>query len=122
MYNSKRMSQLYNQICSTPKGSVARDKAVEKLSDEDSHSLYEYMCDVSSGKIKHDTDNVGQDESGVMTYAEFKKISDGGEHGAMMTLSKLAMKSPEKYATYRQKYQAECDERLRLHNRKIHGL
>ena len=122
MYNSKRMSQLYNQIFSTPKGSAARDKAVEKLSDEDSHSLYEYMCDVSSGKIKHDTDNVGQDESGVMTYAEFKRLSDSGENGAMMTLSKLAMKSPEKYATYRERLQSERDEALRLHNRKIHGL
>ncbi len=122
MYNIKRMSKLYNQIFSTPKGSAERDRLAEGLSDEDSHSLYEYICDVSAGKIKHDTDDVGQEESGVMPYSEFKKLSDSGENGAMMTLSKLAMKSPEKYATYREKYQAERSEMLRQHNRRIHGF
>lgn len=116
--DDKRVSQLHSRIFSTPARSPARDKAVSALNEADISALYDYDMGLRSGRIEPKTI---EQEGDTMTYETFKKKSDSGEAGVMREISKFAMESPEKYAEYREKYQAECDERLRLHNRRLAG-
>lgn len=114
--DNKRIAKLYNKVFSTPRKSPERDKLVEGLSDNDSSALREYTLGVMAGRIKHNINDIEQEGAG-MTYAEFKRLSDGNESGAMRELSKFAMENPSLYEQHRAKYQEEYEQRLKLHNR-----
>ena len=73
---------------------------------------------IRSGRIKAVKINE-QEENGTMTYEQFKQKSDSDEKGVMQELSQFAMKCPELYQQYREKWQAEIAEQQRLHNRRL---
>lgn len=113
-------ARLYNKVFSTPRKSPERDKIVDALTDAELSALREYTLGVMSGKIKHNINDVELEDTN-MSYKEFRDISSSDESGVMRKLSAFALENPTKYAEYREKYQAEQDSQLRLHNRRMSG-
>ena len=62
---------------------------------------------------------MAQKSNGTISYEQFVKKSESNEKGVMQELSQFAMKSPELYQQYREKWQAERSEQQRLHNRRL---
>ena len=113
-----RIARLHNKVLSTPRDSPEREQAYSVLSEADRAAVFDYDMGIRSGRIKAVNINE-QEESGNMTYEQFKQKSDSNKRGVMRELSQFAMKSPELYRQYREKWQAERSEQQRLHNRRL---
>lgn len=113
-----RIAKLHNKVFSTPRDSPEREQAYSALSEADRAAVFDYDMGIRSGRIKA----VNIDEQGGnrnMTYKQFKQKSDSDEKGVMQELSQFAMKCPELYQRYREKWQAEKNEQIRLHNKQL---
>jgi len=109
-----RIAKLHNKVFSTPRNSPEREQAYSA----DRAAVFDYDMGIRSGRIKAVKINE-QEENGTMTYEQFKQKSDSDEKGVMQELSQFAMKCPETYSKYRERYQREKDEQIRLHNRRL---
>lgn len=118
MNHMQRMTKLHNEVFNTPPNSKERANKLEKLSEADRESLFDFDMGLYSGRTKKTNINE-QEENKTMTYETFKRKSDSGERGTLRELSKFAMESPELYQQYRERYQQEKDEQQRLHNRRL---
>lgn len=114
----KRIAKLHNKLFSTPRDSPEREQTYSVLSEADRAAVFDYDMGIRSGRIKAVNINE-QEEKGNMTYEQFKRKSESDEKGVMQELSQFAMKSPELYQQYREKWQAEISEQQRLHNRRL---
>ena len=113
-----RIARLHSKVFSTPRNSPEREQAYSALSEADRAAVFDYDMGIRSGRIKAVKINE-QEENGTMTYEQFKQKSDSDEKGVMQELSQFAMKCPETYSKYRERYQREKDEQIRLHNRRL---
>lgn len=113
-----RIAKLHSKVFSTPRDSPEREQAYSVLSEADRAAVFDYDMGIRSGRIKAVKINE-QEENGTMTYEQFKQKSDSDEKGVMQELSQFAMKCPELYQQYRKKWQAEKNEQIRLHNRRL---
>lgn len=113
-----RIAKIHDEIFSTPPNSKERMEKLEKLSEADRERLFDFDMGLYSGRTKKPK-NYEQEENGTMTYEQFVKKSESDEKGVMQELSQFAMKSPELYQRYREKWQAERSEQQRLHNRRL---
>lgn len=114
----KRIAKLHNKLFSTPRDSPEREQTYSVLSEADRAAVFDYDMGIRSGRIEAVNINE-QEEKGNMTYEQFKRKSESDEKGVMQELSQFAMKSPELYQQYREKWQAEISEQQRLHNRRL---
>lgn len=113
-----RIAKIHDEIFSMPPNSKERMEKLEKLSEVDRERLFDFDMGLYSGRTKKPK-NYEQEENGTMTYEQFVKKSESDEKGVMQELSQFAMKSPELYQRYREKWQAERSEQQRLHNRRL---
>lgn len=113
-----RIAKLHSKVFSTPRNSPEREQAYSALSEADRAAVFDYDMGIRSGRIKAVNINE-QEENETMTYETFKKKSDSGETGTMQELSQFAIKCPETYSKYRERYQTERNEQIRLHNRQL---
>ncbi len=115
-----RIAELHNKVFSTSRGSREREQAISALSEADRTAVFNLEKDYMLGRItRKDIMAMKQEGNETMTYAQFVKKSDSGERGVMQELSRFAMKRPETYSKYRERYQQEKDEQQRLHNRRL---
>lgn len=115
-----RIAELHNKVFSTPRGSREREQAISALSEADRTAVFNLEKDYMLGHItRQDIMEMKQEGNETMTYAQFKKKSDSGKRGVMQELSQFAMKCPELYRQYRERYNREEDEKRRLHNRRL---
>ncbi len=56
-----------------------------------------------------------------MTYEAFRSEMNNDYEGKMRKLSDFALQNPEQYATFRERWEKEYQEEMRLHNRKVSG-
>lgn len=118
--SNARIAKLHNKVFSTPQGSREREQAISALSEADRAAVFSLERDYMAGRItREQIAEMAQKEGGTMTYEQFRQKSDSGEIGIMQELSQFAINSPEAYSKYREKYQVELGERMRLHNRQI---
>lgn len=113
-----RIAKLHSKVFSTPRDSPEREQAYSALSEADKAAVFDYDMGIRSGRIKAVNINE-QEENGTMTYEQFKQKSESDEKGVMQELSQFAIKCPETYSKYRERYQQEKDEQTRLHNRRL---
>lgn len=113
-----RIAKLHSKVFSTPRDSPEREQAYSVLNEADRAAVFDYEMGIRSGRIKAVNINE-QEENGNMTYEQFKQKSESDEKGTMQELSQFAMKFPELYQQYREKWQAERSEQQRLHNRRL---
>ena len=113
-----RIAKLHSKVFSTPRDSPEREQTYSVLSEAERAAVFDYDLGIRSGRIKAVKINE-QEENGTMTYEQFKQKSDSDEKGVMQELSQFAMKCPELYQQYREKWQAEIAEQQRLHNRRL---
>lgn len=118
-YDVNRIARLYDKTFNNPPHSPERMQALEKLSEADRESLYDYDMGIRSGRIQKPN---YEKENEAMTYEEFKKLSDSNASGTMLELSQFAKRSPELYRQHRERYQEEKDRERRNHNKKIMGF
>ena len=115
-----RIAELHNKVFSAPRGSREREQAISALSEADRTAVFNLEKDYMLGRIiRRDIMEMKQEGNETMTYAQFVKKLDSGERGVMQELSQFAMKSPEVYQRYQERYQQEKDEQQRLHNRRL---
>ncbi len=115
-----RIAKLHNKVFSTPRNSPERERAINSLSDEERRAVFKLEEDYMLGRItRKEIAEMAQKPNGIMTYEQFVKKSESDEKGTMQELSQFAMKSPELYQRYREKWQAERTEQQRLHNRRL---
>ena len=115
-----RIAKLHNKVFSTPRNSPERERAINSLSDEERRAVFKLEEDYMLGRItRKEIAEMAQKGNGTMTYEQFVKKSESDEKGTMQELSQFAMKSPELYQQYRERYHREQDEQTRLHNRRL---
>ena len=118
--NNAQVAKLHNKVFSTPRNSREREQAINSLSEAERAAVFSLEKDYALGHItRKDIAEMAQKGSGTMTYEQFVKKSECDEKGTMQELSQFAMKSPELYRQYREKWQAERSEAQRLHNRRL---
>lgn len=118
--NNAQVAKLHNKVFSTPRNSPEREQAINSLSEAERAAVFSLENDYMLGRItRKEIAEMAQKGNGTMTYEQFVKKSESDEKGAMQELSQFAMKSPELYQQYRDKYQQEKDEQQRLHNRRL---
>lgn len=118
--DNAQVARLHNKVFSTPKGSREREQAINSLSDSERKAVFNLEKDYMLGHItRKEIAEMMQRGNGTMTYEQFKKKSDSDEKGVMQELSQFAIKCPETYSEYRERYQQERDEQQRLHNRRL---
>ncbi len=115
-----QVAKLHNKVFSTPRNSPEREQAINSLSEVERAAVFSLEKDYMLGHItRKEIAEMAQKSSGTMTYEQFVKKSECDEKGTMQELSQFAMKSPELYQQYRERYQQEKDEQQRLHNRRL---
>lgn len=115
-----RIAKLHNKVFSTPRNSPKREKAINSLSEAERAAVFSLEKDYELGHItRKEIAEMAQKGNGTMTYEQFVKKSESDEKGTMQELSQFAMKSPELYQQYRERYHREQDEQTRLHNRRL---
>lgn len=118
--DNTKIAKLHNKVFSTPKGSREREQAINSLSDSERKAVFKLEEDYMLGRItRKEIAEMAQKENETMTYEQFVKKSESDEKGVMRELSQFAMKSPELYQQYREKWQAEISKQQRLHNRRL---
>ena len=118
--NNAQVAKLHNKVFSTPRNSPEREQAINSLSDEERKAVFKLEEDYMLGRItRKEIAEMAQKGNGTMTYEQFVKKSESDEKGTMQELSQFAMKSPELYQQYREKWQSERSEQQRLHNRRL---
>lgn len=118
--DNTKVAKLHKKVFSTPRSSPEREQAINSLSDEERKAVFSLEEDYMLGRItRKEIAEMAQKGNGTMTYEQFVKKSESDERGTMQELSQFAMKSPELYQQYREKWQAEISERQRLHNRRL---
>lgn len=118
--DNTKIAKLRKKVFSTPRNSPEREQAINSLSDEERKAVFSLEEDYMLGRItKKEIVEMAQKGNEIMTYETFKRKSDSGKSGTMQELSQFAMKFPELYQRYREKYQQEKDEQTRLHNRRL---
>lgn len=118
--NNAQVAKLHNKVFSTPRDSPEREQAINSLSDEERKAVFKLEEDYMLGRItRKEIAEMAQKGNGTMTYEQFVKKSESDERGTMRELSQFAMKSPELYQQYREKWQSERSEQQRLHNRRL---
>ena len=118
--NNAQVAKLHNKVFSTPRNSPEREQAINSLSEAERAAVFSLEKDYALGRItRKEIAEMAQKSSGTMTYEQFVKKSESDEKGTMQDLSQFAMKSPELYQQYREKWQAERSEQQRLHNRRL---
>lgn len=118
--NNAQVAKLHNKVFSTPRNSPEREQAINSLSDEERKAVFKLEEDYMLGRItRKEIAEMAQKGNGTMTYEQFVKKSESDERGTMRELSQFAMKSPELYQQYREKWQSERSEQQRLHNRRL---
>lgn len=115
-----RIAKLHNKVFSTPRNSPEREQAINSLSEAERAAVFSLEKDYALGRItRKEIAEMAQKSSGTISYEQFVKKSESDERGVMQELSQFAMKSPELYQQYREKWQAERSEQQRLHNRRL---
>jgi hypothetical protein len=115
-----RIAKLHNKVFSTPRNSPEREQAINSLSEAERAAVFSLEKDYMLGLItRKEIAEMAQKSNGTISYEQFVKKSESNEKGVMQELSQFAMKSPELYQQYREKWQAERSEQQRLHNRRL---
>ena len=115
-----QVAKLHNKVFSTPRNSPEREQAINSLSEAERTALFSLEKDYMLGRItRKEIAEMAQKGNGTMTYEQFVKKSESNEKGVMQELSQFAMKSPELYQQYRERYHWEQNEQTRLHNRRL---
>ncbi len=115
-----RIAKLHNKVFSTPRNSSEREQAINSLSEAERAAVFSLEKDYMLGRItRKEIAEMAQKSNGTISYEQFVKKSESNEKGVMQELSQFAMKSPELYQQYREKWQAERSEQQRLHNRRL---
>ncbi len=115
-----RIAKLHNKVFSTPRNSPEREQAINSLSEAERAAVFSLEKDYMLGRItRKEIAEMAQKSNGTISYEQFVKKSESNEKGVMQELSQFAMKSPELYQQYREKWQAERSEQQRLHNRRL---
>lgn len=118
--NNAQVARLHNKVFSTPRNSPEREQAINSLSEAERAAVFSLEKDYMLGRITgKEIAEMAQKGNGTMTYEQFRKKSDSDEKGVMQELSQFAIKCPETYSKYRERYQQEKDEQQRLHNRRL---
>lgn len=118
--NNAQVAKLHNKVFSTPRNSPEREQAINSLSEAERAAVFSLEKDYMLGLItRKEIAEMAQKGNGTMTYEQFVKKSESDERGTMRELSQFAMKSPELYQQYREKWQSERSEQQRLHNRRL---
>lgn len=118
--NNAQVAKLHNKVFSTPRNSPEREQAINSLSDEERKAVFKLEEDYMLGRItRKEIAEMAQKGNGTMTYEQFVKKSESDERGTMLEVSQFAIKYPELYQQYREKWQAERSEQQRLHNRRL---
>ena len=117
-YNINRIAKLHNKVFSTPRNSPERERAYSALSEADRAAVYDYDIGCKSGRIK-EIKVSEQEENGSMTYQQYKTKMESNERGTMQEVSQFAMKSPETYQKYRERYMKAQSEEQALKNRRL---
>lgn len=118
--NNAQVAKLHNKVFSTPRNSPEREQAINSLSEAERAAVFSLENDYMLGHItRKEIAEMAQKGNGTMAYEQFVKKSESDERGTMRELSQFAMKSPELYQQYREKWQAERSEQQRLHNRRL---
>ncbi len=115
-----RIAKLHNKVFSTPRNSPEREQAINSLSEAERAAVFSLEKDYMLGRItRKEIAEMAQKSNGTISYEQFVKKSESNEKGVMQELAQFAMKSPELYQQYREKWQAERSEQQRLHNRRL---
>lgn len=114
-----QVAKLHSEVFSTPQGSREREQAISALSEADRTAVFNLEKDYMLGRITRKEIAEMAQKGTIITYEQFVKKSESDERGVMQELSQFAMKSPELYQQYREKWQAERSEQQRLHNRRL---
>lgn len=115
-----RIARLHSKVFSTPRNSPEREQAINSLSEAERAAVFSLEKDYMLGLItRKEIAEMAQKSNGTISYEQFVKKSESNEKGVMQELSQFAMKSPELYQQYREKWQAERSEQQRLHNRRL---
>lgn len=115
----RRIAKIYNYVFSTPRNSPERTTRLEVLSEADREALFDYSNGILSGRIKQNKTEVEEMADGTKTYEWYKKKREFNENGDMRELSKFCFDNPGLYDEYRNRYEAEQSEEMRLHNRRL---
>ena len=115
-----RIAKLHNKVFSTPRNSPEREQAINSLSEAERAAVFSLEKNYMLGHVtRKEIAEMAQKSNGTISYEQFVKKSESNEKGVMQELSQFAMKSPELYQQYREKWQAERSEQQRLHNRRL---
>ncbi len=115
-----RIAKLHNKVFSTPRNSPEREQAINSLSEAERAAVFSLEKDYMLGRItRKEIAEMAQKSNRTISYEQFVKKSESNEKGVMQELAQFAMKSPELYQQYREKWQAERSEQQRLHNRRL---
>ncbi|MDE7200874.1 MAG: hypothetical protein K2O91_02980 [Lachnospiraceae bacterium] len=117
-YNINRIARLYDNVYSTKPNSPERTAALARLFESDQEALFDFDMGIRSGRITKPK-NYEQEENGSMTYEQYKNKIGSDKSGTMQEVSQFAMKSPELYRQYKERYDKEQDEERALHNRRL---
>ena len=116
-YNINRIARLYDNVYSTKPNSPERTAALAKLSESDQEALFDFDMGIRSGRITKPKNY--EQEGKTMTYQQYKNKMESDEKGTMQEVSQFAMKSPELYRQYKERYDKEQDKERALHNRRL---
>ena len=115
-----QVAKLHNKVFSTPRNSPEREQAINSLSEAERAAVFSLEKDYMLGRItRKEIAEMAQKSNRTISYEQFVKKSESNEKGVMQELAQFAMKSPELYQQYREKWQAERSEQQRLHNRRL---
>ena len=113
----EHMKKISDFVFSSPPNSPERTAALAKLSESDQEALFDFDMGIRSGRITKPKNY--EQEGKTMTYQQYKNKTESDEKGTMQEVSQFAMKSPELYRQYKERYDKEQDEERALHNRRL---
>ena len=103
-----RIAKLHNKVFSTPRNSPEREQAINSLSEAERAAVFSLEKDYMLGYVtRKEIAEMAQKSNGTISYEQFVKKSESNERGVMQELSQFAMKSPELYQQYRERYHKE---------------